>query len=114
MANTPEGKVKLAVKKILQQHDIWYFMPVSNGYGKHGIPDFVCCVRGFFFTVETKSPGKKPTPLQEEQMRQIQLAGGRPFVIDGDTVTLETWLKEITDGVRKPHPKFDTPQSTRI
>jgi len=96
MALTPEGRVKEKVKKVLTTHNVWYFMPVSNGFGKHGIPDFVCCVNGLFFTVETKRPGGKPTALQEVQMRDIGKAGGRPFVVDGDTSTLELWLKEVT------------------
>lgn len=93
---TPEGKVKEAVKAVLKTHGVWYFMPVSNGFGKHGIPDFVCCVKGQFFTVETKAPGKKPTPLQDHQMNDIRKAGGKVFVIDGDTCLLVTWLGEIT------------------
>ena len=95
MSRTPEGVVKDKVKKVLNEYRAWYFMPVSNGFGKHGIPDFVCCVKGHFFTVETKAPGGKPTPLQEEQMRQIQRHSGRCFVVDGDTTLLELWLKEV-------------------
>jgi hypothetical protein len=95
MAATPEGRVKAKVKALLTKHGTWYFMPVSNGFGKHGIPDFVGCNYGRFFTVETKAPGKKPTPLQEMQMGQIAAAGGATFVIDGSDETirsLETWL----------------------
>jgi hypothetical protein len=92
MALTPEGRVKEKVKRVLKATNVWYFMPVSNGMGKMGIPDFVCCFNGKFFTVETKAPGKKPTKLQDMQMTQIGSAGGKAFVIDGDTQELEAWL----------------------
>lgn len=95
MARTPEGKVKDDVKKVLAKYRVWYFMPVSNGFGKHGIPDFICCVAGRFFTVETKAPGKKPTELQEDQMNEIRKAGGKAFVVDGDTCLLVNWLDEL-------------------
>ena len=93
---TPEGKVKEAVKKVLKQFGAWYFMPVSNGYGKHGIPDFIGVLKGRFFAIETKAPGGVPTPRQEIQIAEIQVAEGRAFVVAGDTATLEMWMKEVT------------------
>jgi len=95
MALTPEGRVKEKIKKVLKQYEVWHFMPVSNGMGQMGIPDFVCCTKGLFFTIEAKKPGGKPTKLQEMQMNKIRIAGGRAFVIDGDTETLELWLGEV-------------------
>ena len=63
---TPEGKVKDAVKKVLKKHGIWYFMPMQNGFGVVGVPDFICCFNGAFLGVETKAPGKREqtTPNQ--------------------------------------------------
>ena len=58
MADTPEGKLKKAVKKELKKRGIWYFMPMQNGMGVVGIPDFVCCDAGWFLAIETKAPGK--------------------------------------------------------
>jgi hypothetical protein len=42
--------------------------------------------------IETKAPGKKPTPRQEETIRHIVASDTKVFVIDGDTTELETWL----------------------
>lgn len=58
MAQTPEGRLKAAVKKELKRRGVWYFMPMQNGMGVVGIPDFICCAQGWFFAIETKAPGK--------------------------------------------------------
>jgi len=83
---TPEGKVKDAIKKLLKSRDIWYYLPVSNGMGQHGIPDFICCVppTGKFLAIETKAPGKlrTVTPLQERAIGNIRTAKGWALVID--------------------------------
>lgn len=83
---TPEGKVKDAIKKFLKSRDIWYYLPVSNGMGQHGIPDFICCVppAGKFLAIETKAPGKlrTVTPLQERAIGNIRTAKGWALVVD--------------------------------
>lgn len=88
---TPEGKVKEKVKRVLKAHDAYYHMPVQNGMGSPTL-DFVGCHFGRYFAIETKAPGKKPTPRQELTIDQIRQAGGKVFVIDGDTSDLEEWL----------------------
>lgn len=91
---TPEGKIKEQVKKLLKTYGVYWHMPVQNGMGAPSL-DFVCCHRGWYFAIETKAPGKKPTPRQEVTMAEIQKAGGKCFVIDGDPedmVILEDWI----------------------
>jgi hypothetical protein len=91
--STPEGKVKEQVKRVLRKHGVYWHCPVQNGMGAPSL-DFVCCHRGLYFAVETKSPGKKPTPRQLLTIADIELTGGKVFVIDGDTTELDDWLKE--------------------
>lgn len=92
---TPEGKLKQQVKKLLEGNGFWragsakpadvqgwFYMPVSNGMGTHGIPDFVCCWDGQFFGIETKAPGGKPTPNQEMRHDEIRAAKGWVLVAD--------------------------------
>lgn len=92
---TPEGRVKQAVKKLLKQHDIYYFMPTQSGYGVVGIPDFICCYHGFFLAIETKAPGKlkSTTPNQKMQLYLITEAGGDAIVVD-DVSQLEEFLRD--------------------
>ena len=90
---TPEGRVKDAVKKVLKSYDAYYHMPVMNGMGAPTL-DFVGCHRGRYFAIETKAPGKVPTPRQWSTIINIRTAGGKVFIIDGDTKELELWLLE--------------------
>ena len=92
--STPEGRVKEIVRKVLKEYGVWFFSPVSNGMGVHGIPDFVGIFRGKSLMVETKALGRKPTPRQEMQIAAIRAAGGKVFVIDGDCCLLVSWLDE--------------------
>lgn len=79
---TPEGKVKAAVKAELDAYPRHYReMPVPSGFGKSGL-DFTVCFYGFFLAIETKAPGKVPTPRQENTIRDIRAAGGRALVVD--------------------------------
>ena len=82
MAATPEGRVKNAVKKVLNERGVYYYMPVSNGFGRVGAPDFICCYRGHFFGVETKAPGceRNTTPNQDREKAAIEAAGGISIV----------------------------------
>jgi len=79
---TPEGRVKVKVKKVLEYYrsSIYVHMPVQNGMGKPSL-DFVGCFWGFFFAVETKAPGKVPTERQEQTIADMRAAGAKVFVI---------------------------------
>ena len=84
MARTPEGRIKDAVKKLLKERGVWFFMPVQNGMGQVGIPDFICCADGTFVAIETKAPGKlnNTTPNQQRVLREIGDHGGHSLVVD--------------------------------
>ena len=84
MASTPEGKVKNAIKKLLDTKGIWHFSPVSNGMGRHGIPDIICCWNGRFLAIECKAPGKRgnTSVLQDREIAAIKGANGLAVVVD--------------------------------
>lgn len=105
---TPEAKVKQQIKKLLDAKGFWragalkptnvvgwYYMPVSNGMGTVGIPDFVCCWRSRFFSIEAKKPGGKTTPNQDRRHDEIRAAGGTVLVID-DVNKLQTYFEGLT------------------
>ena len=95
--STPEGKVKDKVKKLLKEYGCYWHMPVQNGMGAPSL-DFICCVKGKYFAIETKAGNKQPTPRQEETIKTIQRAEGKCFVVNEESGmdTLEIWLKEVT------------------
>lgn len=84
MAETPEGKVKKAIKLLLTDIGAWFYMPVQNGMGRTGIPDFVCCINGTMVGIEAKAPGKKSTLTNNQQIELdgIAKAGGVAIVAE--------------------------------
>lgn len=97
MAATPEKKVKLKVRKILDEMGIYHFCPPGMGLGRSGIPDIVCCYNGRFVAIECKAGNNKPTALQEREMNAIRQSHGLAFVINeenvGDLKELLQWNK---------------------
>ncbi len=96
MAQTPEGKVKDKIKKILTAHKIYYAMPIGTGYGNSGVPDFLCCMKGKFLAVEAKADMiSKITALQVKQGDEIENSGGSFWIVHADNIHLfEHWVKE--------------------
>lgn len=93
---TPEGKVKRKVTDILKSYGAYYFYPVTGGFGRSGVPDIVCCIRGHFIGIECKAGDNKPTALQEKNLREIREAGGFAFVVNEDNIdSLERILETI-------------------
>jgi hypothetical protein len=95
MAMTPEARVKAACKKVLQARGIWFYMPVQNGMGNVGIPDFMCCWDGRMLGIETKAPGKRnnTTENQKRILNAISEHGGLAVVVDD-----VSQLVEVLDG----------------
>jgi Holliday junction resolvase len=95
---TPEGRVKAAVRKVLDAEGVYYFMPAANGFGRAGIPDIICCVQGFFLALELKAGNGKTTALQDREITAINVHGGRAVVINENNINE---VKEIIAWIRK-------------
>ena len=87
-----EAHVKMVVKDTLTyfsqlySKSIWWMMPVSNGMGRHGIPDFIICFYGLFLAIETKFNGTEPTGQQAENLNGIIESDGIAFVVDESNI----------------------------
>ena len=99
MAQTPEGRVKAKVKKILDALGAYHFPAATHGYGRSGVPDFVGCYKGKFFAIECKANGNKPTALQEREITKIREAWGVALVIDETNV--ETLTTQLLEGMNE-------------
>ena len=93
MAN--ERLVKQKVKKILQENEAWFCMPVGGPYGKRGVPDILALIDSMFLAIECKSGNNKPTELQKQQLRKIRTAGGLSMVVS------ERNLQDFSDLIAK-------------
>jgi hypothetical protein len=89
-----EGDVKKIVKQVLNdQPNCWWFMPPANGYGRSGIPDFVGCVDGNAFAVETKFGRGTTTAHQNKEIAAATQAGAQVWIVRETNV--DTWALEF-------------------
>ena len=105
---TPEGRVKNEVKKQLKAIGAYQFWPVQSGMGAPAL-DCYACLAGRFVAIETKAPGKRPTPRQEITLTTIADAGGITLVID--SVDMAKMIPEILN-VRSIIPRAQSPGPT--
>lgn len=99
--STPEAKVKVRVKAVLNEHAAYHHWPVQSGYGAPTL-DCVGCHRAMFFAIETKAPGERLSPRQELTKASMETSGAKVFVIGEEFVPgtktytglleLEAWL----------------------
>jgi Holliday junction resolvase len=86
VADTPEKKVKNAVRKVLDRLGIYYFMPPGMGLGRSGIPDIIGCYNGRFIAIECKAGKGQLTALQARELASIKATGGLIFVAREDNL----------------------------
>jgi Holliday junction resolvase len=97
MAATPEAKVKARVIKQLKEMGVYYFSPVTGGYGRSGVPDIVACVGGKFVGIECKAGKGVTTALQEKNLAEIRLNGGTALIINEDNADSLSAILKIMD-----------------
>ena len=99
-----ERDVKRMVQKLIAEyeqkgHVFWSYAPVQTGYGKHGVPDFLICLRGTLIAIETKVDCKEPTARQWQELDGIAKAGGISLVVDQHEVeTVRLVFDEVVKG----------------
>lgn len=110
MAATPEKKVKDAVAKVLKQYGVYFFYPVTGGFGRSGVPDIVGCYKGNFIAIECKAGKNVPTALQVQELNKINGAGGVAIVANekniGDVAKLLdtiTFMRELSERQHGTH-----------
>lgn len=102
---TPEGKVKAKIDKRLKEEHVWFFSPQAGPYGRAGIPDRIVCANGVFIGIEAKADRtKKPTRLQTNCMKKIELSGGKCFVVY-DEATLDVAINFIRECKKRDSSK---------
>lgn len=104
---TPEAKVKAAVVKLLKANDVYYFFPATGGYGRSGVPDIICCLKGRFVAIECKAGDNKPTELQLREMHKIHKANGITMVVNEKNIELVSQLLEVAGNWRDQHDSLE-------
>ena len=96
---TPEAKTKAKVVATLKANGVYYFYPVTGGYGASGVPDIVGCHNGKFFAIECKAGNNKPTALQEQHLQKIRDSGGIAIVVNEENLNAVQELLDQLEGV---------------
>lgn len=97
---TNEKDVKREVKKLLDKHGYFWWMPPANGYGKVGISDINAIKAGVFIAIETKFGTKQPTPMQTAFLNSIRAQDAFGFVVSDRTLGwLAVWLEAFDRAV---------------
>jgi hypothetical protein len=98
---TPEGKVKKKVSALLKKYGVWYVMPRGTTFGRSGIPDYICLIRGRLVAIEAKAGTNPPTALQRHEIASIVAQGGIAVVVNEQSLSfLETTLRWITSSIQ--------------
>lgn len=90
---TPEGKIKVVVKRLLKDADAYWHCPVQNGMGSPALDFMHVTHKGKTCAIETKAPGGVPTARQWLTINAIRAAGGTVLIIDGLYEELTKWLE---------------------
>lgn len=84
MASGPETRLQKRIQdRVKEVFPSAYLFKVHGGpYQKRGLPDLMGCINGRLIGIEVKVPGKEKnvTKLQQNQINQINAAGGYAFV----------------------------------
>lgn len=103
---TNEADVKKQVKKLLNQHHWFWWMPPANGFGRTGIADFNALRGGVFLAIETKFGSNKPTPMQVGFIDSVKSEDGMAFVVNEDTIEhFAAWLAAFDKAVQAQSEK---------
>lgn len=95
-----EKDVKAFVKKVLDKHKWFWWMPPANGFGKAGIADINAIRAGVFLAVETKFGKNKPTVNQKAWLESIIAESGFGMVVsDQNAHVFLQWMQAFDRAV---------------
>ena len=92
---TPEGKVKMFVRKFMKEHfpDHFYYSPMGGAFGKAGMPDHIYLWKGILVGIEIKADKGRLSSLQEETLKQMSAQGALCAVVYGKDINKMNLIK---------------------
>ena len=97
-----EKDVKRHVKKLLDKHEWFWWMPSANGFGTLGVAD-ICAIHrksGSFMAIETKFNKNKPSPHQKAFLETVNACYAMAFVVDENRIeTLEQYFDMFAESI---------------
>lgn len=92
-----EADVKKQVKKLLDAHNYFWWMPPANGFGKVGVSDFNAIKNGVFFAIETKFGNNKATPHQKAFLDSVRAEKGYGIIVNERNIGFFEQFLEVFD-----------------
>lgn len=93
---TNEKGVKTLIKRLLDFHGYFHWMPGANGYGMQGISDHLALKDGVFVAIEAKFGANKPKPTQKAFAAQIIANDAYAFCVNEKNIDhLAMWLESF-------------------
>jgi len=92
-----EKQFENKIKAYLKNKGVWYIKYWGGGgFTKAGIPDILCCYKGRFIAIEVKAPNGKASELQLFNLKKIEEAGGKAFLLyPKDFEDFKKWMEEL-------------------
>lgn len=92
-----EKQFENKIKAYLKSKNTWFIKYWGGGgFTKAGIPDILCCYKGRFIAIEVKAPNGKASELQLFNLKKIEEAGGKAFLLyPKDFEDFKKWMEEL-------------------
>lgn len=77
-----EKQFENKIKSYLKSKGAWFIKYWAGAqFTKSGIPDLLVCYKGKFIAIEVKAENGHPSELQLYNIRKIEEAGGKAFLL---------------------------------
>lgn len=93
------------IKKFLKDENCWFIKYWGGSsrdgktFTKSGVPDILCCCKGYFLGIEVKASNGKPSELQLYNLRKIDEAGGYAILLyPEDFATFKDLISSMNNG----------------
>lgn len=98
---TKEAGVKDLIKRLLNFHGWFTWMPSANGFGQQGVLDHLAIKDGVFLAIEAKFAKNKASALQCGFAAQIIANDGYAFLVNEKNIDhLAMWLESFEQSVQ--------------
>lgn len=91
-----EKGVKKLIKRLLDLHGWFHWMPPANGFGTTGVSDHLALKDGVFLAIEAKHAYNKPKPMQKAFAGQVIANSAYAFCVNEKNIDhLAYWLESF-------------------
>lgn len=90
-----ESSITRSIVTMAKGRGWWTFKIAGGPMQTSGVPDLLCVKHGRAVFLEVKQPGKKPTPLQVQRIKEIRAIGGAV----AEVVSSKQAAEGVLDGI---------------